>query len=169
MFAPGFHRQWGAASVQCWYRSDAFSFQIGVSGRRRTSLTAERSISEWVEHCLHCDLGLAIRPKPDYLTFVLPDEAAMSAKQKLTTTVSTKGQVILPKVIREQRHWLAGTELVVEDTLEGVLLKAKPAFAPTRPKDVFGSLPYKGSAKSIADMEAGIVAEAKRRHARNRY
>jgi AbrB family looped-hinge helix DNA binding protein len=93
----------------------------------------------------------------------------MSAKQKLTTTVSTKGQVILPKVIREQRHWPAGTELVVEDTPEGVLLKAKPVFASTRPKDVFGSLPYEGSAKSIADMEAGIAAEAKRRHARNRY
>ena len=99
----------------------------------------------------------------------------MSAKQKLTTTVSTKGQVILPKAIRERRHWPAGTELVVDDTPEGVLLKAKPAFAPTRPKDVFGSLPYKGPAKSIADiksiadMEAGIAAEAKRRHARNRY
>jgi AbrB family looped-hinge helix DNA binding protein len=113
--------------------------------------------------------GLAIRSNPAYLTFVLPDEAAMSAKPKLTTTVSTKGQVILPKVIREQRHWPAGTELVVEDTPEGVLLKAKPTFAPTRPKDVFGSLPYKGPAKSIADMEAGIAAEAKRRHARNRY
>jgi AbrB family looped-hinge helix DNA binding protein len=93
----------------------------------------------------------------------------MSAKEKLTTTVSTKGQVILPKAIRERLHWPAGTELVVEDTPEGVLLKAKPAFAPTRPKDVFGSLPYKGPAKSIADMEAGIAAEAKRRHARNRY
>jgi len=114
-------------------------------------------------------MGLAIRPKSDYLTFVLPNEAAMSAKQKLTTTVSTKGQVILPKAIRERLHWPAGTELVVEDTPEGVLLKAKPAFAPTRPKDVFGSLPYKGPAKSIADMEAGIAAEAKRRHARNRY
>lgn len=93
----------------------------------------------------------------------------MSAKQKLTTTVSTKGQVILPKTIREQRGWPAGTELTVEDTPDGVLLKARPAFAPTRPKDVFRSLPYKGSAKSIADMEAGIAAEAKRRHARNRY
>jgi AbrB family looped-hinge helix DNA binding protein len=93
----------------------------------------------------------------------------MSTKRRLTTTVSTKGQVILPKAIREQRHWPAGTELVVEDTAEGVLLKAKPAFAPTRPKDVFGSLPYKGPAKSIADLEAGIAAEAKRRHARNRY
>jgi AbrB family looped-hinge helix DNA binding protein len=174
MFAAGLHRLLCAASVQCRYRSDASSFQIGMSGRRRTSLTAERSISEWVEHRLHCPsrsrwIGLAIRPKPEYLTFVLPDEAAMSAKQKLTTTVSTKGQVILPKAIREQRHWPAGTELIVEDTPEGVLLKAKPAFAPTRPKDVFGSLPYKGAAKSIADMEAGIAAEAKRRHARNRY
>ncbi len=93
----------------------------------------------------------------------------MPSKPKLTTTVSTKGQVILPKAIREQRHWLAGTELVVEDTPEGVLLTAKPAFAPTRPKDVFGSLVYKGPTKTIGEMEAGIAAEAKRRHARNRY
>ncbi|MPY74583.1 MAG: AbrB family transcriptional regulator [Alphaproteobacteria bacterium] len=93
----------------------------------------------------------------------------MPAKRKLTTTVSTKGQVILPKAIREQRHWSAGTELVVEDTPDGVLLKARPAFAPTRPKDVFGSLSYKGSAKSMAEMRAGIAVEAKRRHARNRY
>ena len=49
-------------------------------------------------------------------------------------------------------------------------LKAKPAFAPTRPKDVFGSLPYKGTGK--VDRGYGmraIAAEAKRRHARNRY
>lgn len=93
----------------------------------------------------------------------------MSAKVKLTTTVSTKGQVILPKAIREQLNWPAGTELTVEDTPEGVLLKAKPAFEPTRPNDVFGSLGYKGPAKSTEDMKAGIAAEAKRRHARNRY
>ena len=93
----------------------------------------------------------------------------MSTKPKLTTTVSTKGQVILPKAIRERRRWPAGTELMVEDTADGVLLKAKPAFAPTRPKDVFCSLPFKGPAKSVADMAAGIAAEAKRRHARHRY
>jgi AbrB family looped-hinge helix DNA binding protein len=93
----------------------------------------------------------------------------MSTRQKLTTKVSTKGQVILPKAIREQRRWSAGTELMVENTPEGVLLTAKSAFALTRPKDVFGSLSYKGPAKSIAEMEAGIAAEAERRHARNRY
>ena len=93
----------------------------------------------------------------------------MPTRQKpTTTTVSTKGQVILPKAIRDRRQWPAGTELTVEDIPEGVLLKAKLAFAPTRPKDVFGSLPYNGPAKSIADMNAGIAREAKRRHARNR-
>ena len=93
----------------------------------------------------------------------------MSAIKKLTTIVSTKGQVILPKMIRERRHWPAGTELVVEDTADGVLLKAKPVFAPTRPQDVFGSLRYDGPAKSIAEMDAAIGAEVKRRHARDRY
>ena len=93
----------------------------------------------------------------------------MVDKQKLTTTVSTKGQVILPKAIRDQRDWPPGTELIVEDTPDGVLLKAKPVFPRTRSKDVFGSLPYKGPPKSIEEMNAAITAEAKRRHARNRY
>jgi AbrB family looped-hinge helix DNA binding protein len=103
-----------------------------------------------------------------YLALRLTHEKiCMPAKQKLTTTVSTKGQVILPKAIRDARRWSAGTELVVEDTPDGVLLKAVAAFAPTRPRDVFGSLPYKGPAKSIAEMNAVITAEAKRRHARH--
>ena len=93
----------------------------------------------------------------------------MRIGQKPTTTVSTKGQVVLPSAVRERRGWSAGTELVVEDTPEGVQLTEKPAFAPTSPRDVFGSLPFKGRAKSLADMKAGIAAEAKRRHARHRY
>ncbi len=86
---------------------------------------------------------------------------------QLTTTVSTKGQVILPKSIRQARHWEAGTRLVVEDGPEGVMLKAAPHFPETRPEQVFGCLSYKGEAKSIADMEAGIMEEASRRHARD--
>ncbi len=46
----------------------------------------------------------------------------MGVQERITTTVSTKGQVILPKAIREQKHWAAGTELIVEETDEGVLL-----------------------------------------------
>ena len=91
----------------------------------------------------------------------------MTKAERLMTVVSTKGQVILPKSIRQHRHWVAGTRLVVEETPEGVLLKAAPLFAPTQPDDVYGSLPYQGAPKTLEDMEAGIVAEAKRRHARD--
>ncbi len=88
----------------------------------------------------------------------------------LTTTISTKGQVILPKAIRDQLQWGAGTRLTVEHTTDGVLLKPlTTVFAQIRPEDVFGCLPYKGRPKSIEEMAAGIVTEAKRRHARGRY
>jgi AbrB family looped-hinge helix DNA binding protein len=93
----------------------------------------------------------------------------MSAAEKVTTVVSTKGQVILPKAIREQRKWPAGTRLVVEDTVDGVLLRAAPVFAPTRPEDVFGSLPYAGKPKTLKEMEQGIATAVRRRHAGDRY
>jgi AbrB family looped-hinge helix DNA binding protein len=96
-------------------------------------------------------------------------ELRMTTSEKLTTTVSTKGQVILPKAIRQRRRWEAGTELVVEETPDGVLLTAKPVFAPTRSKDVFGSLHHAGRPKTLEEMKASIATEAKRRHARNRY
>ncbi|MGV6876249.1 AbrB/MazE/SpoVT family DNA-binding domain-containing protein [Pseudochelatococcus sp. B33] len=91
----------------------------------------------------------------------------MAGAHKLVTIVSTKGQVILPKAIRQRRAWEAGTQLVVEETPEGVLLRPAPSFPETRPDEVFGSLAYKGEPKSIEDMDAAVLAEAKRRHARD--
>ncbi len=89
----------------------------------------------------------------------------MSAPERLTTTVSTKGQIILPKAIRQARRWGAGTRLTVEETPEGVLLKPEPVFAETRLEEVFGCLAYRGTPKTLEEMEAGVLAEAKRRHA----
>ena len=85
--------------------------------------------------------------------------------EQLITTVSTKGQVILPKAIRRALRWEAGTRLVVENRPEGVLLKSAPAFAETRPEDVFGCLACDGPPKSLEEMQAGVLAEARRRHA----
>lgn len=93
----------------------------------------------------------------------------MAAADKLTTTLSTKGQIILPAAIRRRRHWDAGTRLVVEETDEGVLLKPAPLFKPTRSADVFGSLKHRGPPKTLEEMKAGIAAEAERRYARDRY
>ena len=93
----------------------------------------------------------------------------MAKPEAPTTTVSTKGQVILPKVIRQRRRWGPGTRLIVEDTPDGVLLKPAPLFPPTRPEDVYGVLKYSGPPKTIEEMDAAITAEVKRRHARGRY
>ena len=87
----------------------------------------------------------------------------MPSPDRLTTTVSTKGQVILPKAIRDQRQWPAGTRLTVEQTEDGVLLKATPPFPPTQVESVFGSLGHSGRPLSIEDMQAAIAGEAKRR------
>ncbi|MXX87610.1 MAG: AbrB/MazE/SpoVT family DNA-binding domain-containing protein [Acidobacteria bacterium] len=82
-----------------------------------------------------------------------------------TTTLSTKGQVILPKPIRDALGWDAGARLAVERTSEGVLLKPVSGFPETDPEEVFGCLRFDGAPKSLAEMEAGVMAEARRRHA----
>ena len=82
---------------------------------------------------------------------------------RITTVVSTKGQVILPKAIRDQRHWAAGTQLVVEDTPEGVLLTTKAPFPETTIDAVFGCVKYEGPALSLDAMEKAVSREAKLR------
>ena len=63
---------------------------------------------------------------------------------------------------------ISGTRLTVEETADGVLLKPAPVFAPTVAETVFGSLHYRGKPKTLDEMQAGIAAEARRRHARGR-
>jgi AbrB family looped-hinge helix DNA binding protein len=87
----------------------------------------------------------------------------MARVERLTTTVSTKGQVILPKAVRDQRKWEAGTRLTVENTDEGVLLRATPLFAPTEIDAVCGSLAFESKALTIEEMDAAVAAEARRR------
>lgn len=86
-------------------------------------------------------------------------------RKKPTTTISTEGQVILPKAIRQSRAWAPGTRLTVEETPDGILLKPAPAFAETQSQDVFGKLASKGQPKSIGEMDAAVLAKARRRYA----
>lgn len=91
----------------------------------------------------------------------------MSAKP--TTVMSTKGQMILPKTVRDGRAWGPGTKLTVEDTPYGVLLNAAPLFEPTTIDQVFGCLKYEGPPKSLEEMDAAIDEAIRERHARGRY
>lgn len=86
-----------------------------------------------------------------------------------TTRISSKGQIVLPQSVREKRKWTAGTELIVEDTRDGVLLRPAKPFPPTKFEDVYGCLQYKGKPKSLEEMDEAIRQEVKARHARGRY
>jgi len=86
-----------------------------------------------------------------------------------TTRLSSKGQVILPKSVRDAYHWAPGTEFEVESRPEGVLLRPKKRFAMTDIAAVVGCTGYQGPAKSLKAMEKAITQGVSERHARSRY
>lgn len=77
------------------------------------------------------------------------------------THLSSKGQVIIPKAIRASRGWLAGEELVVEETREGILLRPLRVFPRTSLEDVIGCMGYKGPKKTLEEMQAAIAKGAR--------
>lgn len=83
--------------------------------------------------------------------------------------MSTKGQVVLPKALREKRHLKGGARFVVVDRPDGILLKPVEAKKKLTIDDWAGVLKYKGPPHTIAEMNEAIVKEVRRRHARGRY
>ena len=86
-----------------------------------------------------------------------------------TTRLSSKGQIILPKAVRDARHWTSGTAFSMELVDDGVLLRPVKPQRTTRLEDVAGSLRVKGPVRSVAEMDQTILAEARRRRDRGRY
>jgi AbrB family looped-hinge helix DNA binding protein len=80
----------------------------------------------------------------------------------LTVRLSTKGQLVVPKEIRERHGWSAGTELVFEDQGDRVILRQVENLPPTRVEDLIGSTGYRGPAKSLKEMDEGIAEGARR-------
>ena len=86
-----------------------------------------------------------------------------------TTKLSSKGQVVLPKSVRDARSWEPGTEFAVEEVSEGILLRPLRPFPPTSIDQVFGCLKYTGRAKTFRQMEKAIARGVRARHDRGRY
>lgn len=80
------------------------------------------------------------------------------------TTLSSKGQVIIPKAMRDNQHWGAGTVFIITDSPEGLHLRAQPLFASTKHQTVAGSLRGAlGKSAGTTDLER---LKALRKHAR---
>ena len=86
-----------------------------------------------------------------------------------TTRLSTKGQIILPKGIRDSRAWGPGTEFTVEEVGEGILLRPAPHFPAANLEEVAGCLRSGRKSKTPAQMRDAIGREVMRRHDRGRY
>lgn len=80
-----------------------------------------------------------------------------------SVALSSKGQFVLPKAIRDRHHWTTGTRLQIIEHGDEIILKAAEPF----PCSVFESIDaesvYKGPPLSLDEMDAAVAAEAGKR------
>jgi len=85
------------------------------------------------------------------------------------TKLLSKGQVVIPKTLRDAWNWHPGAEFADDDVAEGVLLRSVRPFRPTTFDEVFGCLKYSGRPKTLRQMDRAIAKGVQERHDRGRY
>lgn len=83
----------------------------------------------------------------------------------MRTRLSTKGQLIIPRALRDRHGWVAGTELEIEDRVDGVIVRVAKSLPRSEFEGLVGSTGYRGPARTLDDMEAAIACGG-RRHRR---
>jgi AbrB family looped-hinge helix DNA binding protein len=82
----------------------------------------------------------------------------------MTTQLSSKGQLVIPKEVRDRLGWKPGTELNLETQGQSVILRPVYELPETSFEDLIGCVPYDGPPVSLAEMEEAIAEGA--RHSR---
>lgn len=81
-----------------------------------------------------------------------------------TIKLSSKGQIVIPKEIRESRHLAAGTEFIVSFRGDEIRLMPVPVFPRTKVEEAAGALAKPGRkrlSEEETDMEiARLLLEA---------
>jgi AbrB family looped-hinge helix DNA binding protein len=77
--------------------------------------------------------------------------------------LSTKGQLVIPKEMRERHGWSAGTELEVVDGGTHLLILTPTAPPTTEVEELLGCAGYSGPRRSLEEMDEAVLAEARRR------
>jgi AbrB family looped-hinge helix DNA binding protein len=81
----------------------------------------------------------------------------------MTTRLSTKGQLIIPKDLRERRGWSVGTELVIEERGDSLVLRRAEEPRETRLDELVGCTGYRGPGHSLEEMEEAIARGVRER------
>ncbi len=84
---------------------------------------------------------------------------------QIETVLSAKGQIVIPKAIREANHWAPGMRMTIENTPQGMWLKPIANKKTLTAMQVAGCADYKGPTKTIEDMNDAIRIGMKSRMA----
>jgi AbrB family looped-hinge helix DNA binding protein len=77
-----------------------------------------------------------------------------------TVRLSSKGQFVIPKTIRDRHHWQAGTEFVIIDRGTELVVKPIRVFPPTELEPLDATPVYRGKPLSLEEMERAVMVEA---------
>jgi AbrB family looped-hinge helix DNA binding protein len=80
-----------------------------------------------------------------------------------TVKISSKGQFILPKAIRDRHHWETGTEFVIIDRGTELVIRPTRVFPPTDLEPADAPSVYGGKPLTLEEMDRAIMAEAGKR------
>jgi AbrB family looped-hinge helix DNA binding protein len=78
-----------------------------------------------------------------------------------TVTMSTKGQIVIPRELRESLGWREGTRLEIASQAGGVVIRPVRPYPATTVDDLLGLLEYHGPPKSLDEMDAAIARGAR--------
>lgn len=77
-----------------------------------------------------------------------------------TVKLSSKGQFILPKSIRDRHRWKEGTEFVIIDRGSELIIKPTRIFPATELEPVDTPSVYRGKPLSLEEMDQAVNTEA---------
>ena len=87
------------------------------------------------------------------------------------TRVSDKGQVVVPKALRDLKGWCSGTDLEAVDVAEGVLLRPRPTKKGLSVDEAVARLRklyvHQGPPVALTEMKEAAAEEAAERYQRS--
>ncbi len=144
---------WGSNPTQGSHRNCIGAVIYTLEGNMVYGVGSERLVNE---------------PKAAYLTFVLTFGPGYGGKEREHHRLDERASYFAQSHPREAE--LEGRHAPgYRGNRSRRFAEARSLFRRDEAEDVFGSLKYKGKAKTIEEMNAAIEIEVKRRHARGRY
>lgn len=80
----------------------------------------------------------------------------------MQTTLSSKGQIVIPRQVRLSHGWKPGLCFSIIEEGDAIVLKPTLARKSTTLEEVIGCAGYSGPVIDLADMDAGVLEEARK-------